>query len=329
MINPLYWKTHPCRPKSAMRWIATFGILAVILGPCLSSPSHADARDDAAQASFASAFVFYHDREFAKAVDKFDLGLRLKPDSVMAHYYMAESLTALGRTDEATAHYEAAARLGPNVKEGLLASALLSQRREAAEAAQRRKREQDEAVAAAEKQRRDAEAQRVAAEEAARATRIRDALKSAQSRISRGAHVEFFRLHEHCSSSYPVDKIDSILLPNIADSDGRLYVNNNKIYFIETIVQWLHNMNSATSQAYFRFDASYDPKKVSAFLRPDVVTLFFGDREGRSFVVTLGDTFVSVGVQIGAALYRGDFAPCPDNKNSIAFAEFGWLQSER
>jgi tetratricopeptide (TPR) repeat protein len=86
------------------------------------APSGADARRQAAMEVLSQGFKLYQQGDHKGAVERFELALSIDPNVALGHYYMAESLKALGRPDEAFAHYEATARLAPDTKEGLIAS---------------------------------------------------------------------------------------------------------------------------------------------------------------------------------------------------------------
>jgi tetratricopeptide (TPR) repeat protein len=124
------------RIGSPLRLILLAGLISA-----WSPYAHAqDPRRAAAEQLFSEGFQLARTGNHAAAADKYELGLRIMPGSAAGHYYYAQSLSAIGRTDDAFAQYQQAAQVGPNTKEGILAAAIVARDgpRRAAEAQQRR-----------------------------------------------------------------------------------------------------------------------------------------------------------------------------------------------
>ena len=69
--------------------------------------------------------MLYQAGDLEGAKSRFNMGFQLDEGNAPAHYYMAETLKALGDVDKAKQHYEETARLGPDVKEGIMAGVVL------------------------------------------------------------------------------------------------------------------------------------------------------------------------------------------------------------
>ena len=83
----------------------------------------ADARKEAAAVLFDDGFKAWQAGKFIDAIENFEMGLELFSVSTRAHYYLAESLKEIGRRADALKHYETAAKINPDSKEGYLAAA--------------------------------------------------------------------------------------------------------------------------------------------------------------------------------------------------------------
>lgn len=121
--------------SSSFSAVFVLGLLAVcpmILSAAAAERSAplllADVRQDTAKLFFANAFELYRAEDFRGAKEKFELGLDIDPTDPLAHYYLAETLFALGQQSEGWKHYEKAAKYGPNTREGEIAASKVAVR---------------------------------------------------------------------------------------------------------------------------------------------------------------------------------------------------------
>ena len=103
----------------------------------------ADARSEAADRFFLKAVKLYRSGDLTGAAEQFKLGLSINPENPVAHYYYAETLKAMQREAEALAHYEKAAKFGPDTTEGIMAAAVMPGRRRKVEATEKKKTERN------------------------------------------------------------------------------------------------------------------------------------------------------------------------------------------
>ena len=65
-----------------------------------------------AHTNFGTALFF--NQQIDAAVLEFETALRLKPDSLKAHYFLGNVFASVGQAAKAKLHYEEALRLNPN-----------------------------------------------------------------------------------------------------------------------------------------------------------------------------------------------------------------------
>jgi hypothetical protein len=80
-----------------------------------------------AQQIFKQAFELFRASEFDAAARLFENGLAIDPGNAPAQYYLGETYARAGKKDRALAHYELAAGIAPNSKEGALAATRLGE----------------------------------------------------------------------------------------------------------------------------------------------------------------------------------------------------------
>ena len=85
----------------------------------------ADARQDAANQFFKEALKLYRANDLDGALESFELGLGIDPDNAVAHFYVAKTLQGLSRNAKALIHFQKAAALAPDTREGIMAGAIL------------------------------------------------------------------------------------------------------------------------------------------------------------------------------------------------------------
>ncbi len=95
----------------------------------------ADARSEAADRFFLKAVQLYRAGDLTGAAEQFEFGLSINPENPVAHYYYAETLKAMQREAEALAHYEKAAKFGPDTTEGIMAAAVITKLKRKVDAA--------------------------------------------------------------------------------------------------------------------------------------------------------------------------------------------------